>query len=256
VEKEPFLQYELLKTYPELRHLVSGKVAGMPLNFSLALHTGEPAEEVKRNRERLREFFGLDSRFVGVTQIHGNRVHRVEKLPAIAWEEYETRVQADALVTDLPGVVLNILTADCVPLLLYDPLRRVIAAVHAGWKGTAQAIAARTVEEMNGRYGCDPGSIVAAIGPAIGGCCYEVGEEVASAFEKYPKALRRGGKSPYLDLKEVNRVQLLGAGLSAEKIEVSPLCTACERASYFSYRAENGCSGRFVSAIMINPNAS
>jgi YfiH family protein len=167
------------------------------------------------------------------------------------WNTLDRTFEADALVTDLPGVVLTILTADCVPVLLYDPIRRAVGAVHAGWRGTHARIVPKTVETMQKRYGTDPRDLIVGIGPAIGGCCYEVGPEVAERFVAYPDALlpQTGGKYR-LDTKEINRIQLIEIGVPETHIEVSPICTMCEHDRYFSYRAD-ATAGRFMSGIML-----
>jgi len=246
------LEYRLLKGQEGLRHGVSLRDPSRPLDFSLALHTGQAAEAVRANRRELEAWFGPGARFVSVLQVHGNAIHHVEELRGHGWERLEEGIRADALLTDLPGVVLTILTADCVPILLFDPVRRVVGAVHAGWQGSRLGIVARTIRRMEERYGSRPGEILAAIGPSIGPCCYEVGPEVAVHFTEVEGALRSGkGDRSFLDLKAVNRLQLLEAGVREEHIETSPVCTACESDRFFSYRKEGGCDGRFMSCIML-----
>jgi len=246
------MHYRLLAREPGIRHGVTLRDPEAPLDFSLALHTGQAREAIRANRAMLEEYFGPESRFVSVLQVHGEEIYRVEEPRHLGWEDLEQVPRADALMTDRPGAVLTILTADCVPILLYDPVRRAVAAVHAGWKGSARRILAKTVRAMEEAYGSDPADLLAAIGPAIGGCCYEVGEEVAEPFAEIPGAVRRiPGANPHLDLKEVNLRQLLDAGVKRERIESSPVCTACEHERFFSYRREGGCDGRFMSCIMI-----
>jgi YfiH family protein len=127
----------------------------------------------------------------------------------------------------------------------------VIGAVHAGWKGTQSEILPKTIKKMQEQYGSQAEDIIVAIGPAIGQCCYEVGAEVATYFHAYTGAVLRGqSEGKYLlDLKAVNHQQLLDVGVAKMHIEVTSLCTACQKARFFSYRAEQGCRGRFVSAI-------
>lgn len=204
------------------------------------------------NRRELQRFFGKEARFVSALQVHSDGIYAVESVENRGWERLDETLRADALITDLPQVVLTILTADCVPILLYEPERRVIGAVHAGWQGSRLAIVRKCVEAMARRYAADPGKMLAYIGPSIDGCCYEVGEEVARHFRTIEGAVRPGNRGrPMLDLKRVNAAQLREAGLKEAHIERSDICTACEREHYFSYRAEGGCSGRFMSAIML-----
>lgn len=156
--------------------------------------------------------------------------------------------EGDALVTAEGGNWIGIRTADCVPLLLADTRNKVVAAVHAGWRGTASRIAAKTVHHLKSAYGTKPSDIVAALGPAIGGCCYEVGADVAARFEELqPGALA----SPTLDLVAINRRLLLEAGVVA--IDGAALCSKCLAGEFHSYRRDRGIAGRMVSAIQVNP---
>lgn len=246
------LHYRLFKDRPEIRHCVTMRDRSKKLDFSLALHTGQAAESIQANRRELEAYFGPGRRFVSVLQVHGDGICQVDEPGEKGWSKRDESVRADALLTDRPGVVLTILTADCVPILLYDPVRRVVGAVHAGWKGSRLGIVVRTVERMREAYGSRAEDILAAVGPAIGGCCYEVGPEVAAGFREYAEAVTAGeGENPHLDLKRVNRLQLMEAGVAPEHIEVSPVCTSCESERFFSYRKEGGCDGRFMSCIMI-----
>ncbi len=159
--------------------------------------------------------------------------------------------EGDALLTDAPGAVVGVRTADCVPILIVDVPNRTVAAVHAGWRGTAQAIAAKTVGAMAARFGADARDLQAAIGPAIGACCYEVGPEVASQFQDlFPE---RAGleERPHLDLPEANRRQLLSAGLPPDRIHLCGLCTACLPGEFYSWRRDRRKHERMVAAIGI-----
>jgi polyphenol oxidase len=150
----------------------------------------------------------------------------------------------DALVTGEPGVRLSIRTADCVPLLFADPVRRVVAATHAGWRGTASRISQRTIERMARDYGCSPADIRVAVGPSIGLCCYEVSEDVAVRFPGYAPGC---GKT-MLDLVEINREQLIEAGVL--EIDAMRLCTRCDPEQRFhSFRRDGERSGRMHAVI-------
>jgi hypothetical protein len=162
-------------------------------------------------------------------------------------------------MTDVPGVLLGIQTADCVPVLVVDTKRRVVAAFHAGWRGTVAGIVEAGVAHMGQQYGSRGEDLVAAVGPSIGRCCYSVGQEVREVFEaryRYAGELFSRGKPEHLDLWEANRRQLVEAGVSAEKIAVVGECTACAvvaegRKKYFSHRGERGFAGRMMSAVGI-----
>jgi YfiH family protein len=159
--------------------------------------------------------------------------------------------EGDALLTDVPGAVVGVRTADCVPILLVDVSKRTVAAVHAGWRGTAQAIVAKAVGALAARFGSDPRDMQAAIGPAIGACCYEVGPEVAGQFKSlFPESAGREERA-HLDLPEANRRQLLSAGVLPDRIYLSGLCTACLAGEFFSWRRDRLKHERMVSAIGI-----
>lgn len=163
-------------------------------------------------------------------------------------------VMTDALVTNTPGVALMLRFADCVPIALYDPYRHVVALAHAGWKGTIGRIAQKTVRAMGEVCGSRPADIMAGIGPAIGPCCYQIGEDVVQkvretfALGSLPFQQRVDG-SLFFDLWEANRRQL--AALGIKRIESATLCTACHNDEFFSHRADGGRTGRFGVVIGI-----
>jgi polyphenol oxidase len=184
---------------------------------------------------------------------------------------FKPRTQADAVITRKRGVALAISTADCVPLLFYDPVTEAIGVAHAGWRGTARGIAAATVAAMQEQFGSQPADILAGVGPSIGPCCYEVSEEVRQLFlglqtfeeqpteERYRELVAESAVFEMLELPEkaslrldlwaTNHKQLLLAGLAPEHIELPQVCTSCETERFFSHRAEEGRTGRFP-AIM------
>jgi YfiH family protein len=247
-----FYRFSHFKVYASLLHAVTTKSEDKPYAFSLALHTGETAESIMTNRQQLAKKLQSDTSltFIVANQIHSDTIRVIDKASTSGWESLSDAIEdCDALVTNIPHVVLTILTADCVPILLYDPIHEVIAAVHAGWKGSKAEIVKKTVQKMTEIFGCYPSDIQAGIAPAIGGCCYEVGKEVAEHFFYMPDAYKQKDEKYMLDLPNVNKQQLLDAGLKEENIEMSHICTACDVEYYFSYRKEQGCSGRFMSII-------
>jgi YfiH family protein len=149
--------------------------------------------------------------------------------------------EGDALVTALAGVPVSVRTADCYPILLADDRNHAVAAVHAGWRGTASHIAIRTLQEMRRLYGSEASDIHAAIGPGIGECCYEVGADVARQF-----GLEQAGR---IDLAAINRRQLLDAGVAEHHIDVLGGCTKCDARLFHSYRRDQLAAGRMVSYI-------
>jgi hypothetical protein len=181
---------------------------------------------------------------VWVRQVHSARVIPVDGALGCLGE-------ADALVTASPGCYLTIRTADCTPILLIDERRRAVAAVHAGWRGTAQGIAGAAVAALGERFGSEPEDLLAAIGPAICAECYEVGPEVAVQFQRwFPERSDLNGRTR-LDLAEANRRQLTEAGLDPARIYWGAPCTACRPAEFHSWRRDRVKTGRMVSAVAI-----
>jgi YfiH family protein len=186
-----------------------------------------------------------------LNQVHSGIVHFIDGVPAKS-------LRGDAMVTSLPGLLLVIKSADCLPVLLVDVGRRVIAAVHCGWKGTLRRILERPVTGMRDHYGSDPEEILAAFGPGIGAGCYEVGEVVRRSYlkEKFPDSIfrpvpARHGKY-FFDLAEANRLQLVSQGIKEENIFKVGVCTHCDE-RYPSYRRDGKRTGRMLSFIGISP---
>lgn len=172
-----------------------------------------------------------------VKQIHSNLVLRAGH-PGLLGE-------GDALITNEPNLAISVRTADCYPILLADTRNQAVAAIHAGWRGTAGRIVIETLERMKIEFATEPGDISAAIGPGIGACCYEVGEDVSSRFGF---AVRT-----HLDLVSENRKQLESAGVLAQNITALGVCTYCDTERFFSYRREKDKAGRMTSYIRIRP---
>jgi polyphenol oxidase len=173
---------------------------------------------------------------VTLRQIHSDRVLNAGGLA-------DREAEGDALITRDAGRAIGVRTADCVPLLLLDPAHHAVAAVHAGWRGSASAIVTRTLEHMAADFGTDPSAVFVALGPCIQACCYEVGDEVAKQFGSV------SGSSVHLDLPEVNRRHLLAAGVHSDHIFNSGLCTSCRPELFFSFRREPQNPGRMLTVI-------
>jgi len=162
--------------------------------------------------------------------------------------------EADALLENTPGSVVAVKTADCIPILLVDERHRAVAAVHAGWRGTAARIASAAAEQMGARFGSAAADLHAAIGPGIGQCCYEVGAEVADACGARTPACGAGMVErvrAHLDLPGINRRQLLEAGVRPERIYLSSLCTMCRADDFYSFRRDKDAAGRMYSFVGI-----
>jgi hypothetical protein len=251
-----------------------------PGELNLGFTVGDGRETVARNRQLLVEALTGDraTPLITLRQIHSS----VLVLAGTPDATREQPCKGDGLMTDEPGLLLAIQTADCIPVLVADRKRRAVAAFHAGWRGTVKRIVESGVGRMRLEFGSRPEDFVAAIGPGIGACCYAIGEEVLSSFEsqfaysdelfrevdstdpvrtKYPMLFltqRAPGHSPigpslHLDLAEANRRQLLAAGLKPQAIQLVGGCTSCQPELFFSHRASHGHAGRMMAAIGIRP---
>jgi hypothetical protein len=229
---------------------LGGVSGGAHRALNLGLSCGDEPAAVQENRARWRDAVGFPVQPHSVHQVHGAAVHLVQASD----DAPPASVQADALVTAAHGRPIGVFTADCGPVLLAAPRGAAVAAVHAGWRGTVADVAARTVEALTSCAGCAPHEIVAAIGPMIRVCCFEVGEEVVEAFSSQPWfapgcVTRRPGGRPHLDLSALIRSQLLWAGLSEHRIHDVGLCTMCRPDEFHSWRRDGAASGRLQAAI-------
>jgi len=272
------LRAQNLSSIPWLVHGFSTRRGGVShaygdkaLNLGFTKHDSKAA--VERNRTAFLRALGARAGkaawpLITLRQIHSDVIHVVNSPP-------KATLVGDGLITATAGLLLAIQTADCLPVILVDPRKRAVGVFHAGWRGTVQRIVEKGVGEMRRHFGSNPRHLMAAIGPGIHGCCYEVGEEVREKFqsqfayagklfreveevdpvrEKYPMLFltaRAPGhsvlpKKIFLDLVEANRQQLLCVGVPARSIEASPLCTNCRKDLLFSYRAESGKTGRML----------
>lgn len=250
-----FYRFKHFLRCSKLLHLVTTKSNTLPCNFSLALHTGENKEKILQNRHRLAKELQSTKplHFIMANQTHSDNIHTIKNKDSKGWEDADSAIQnCDALITNVPDIVLGILTADCVPILLYDKQQHVVAAIHAGWRGTKSQIVKKTIEKMQNTFSADPANILAGIAPSIGKCCYEVGEDVLRYFDHIPQSFKKYKDKYMLDLPYINQQHLLESGIKKENIEASDICTACHAGQYFSYRKENGCSGRFMSLIALS----
>jgi len=240
---------------------LGSEVAG---ELNLGFTADDSREVVTRNRELLlRRLLGGDQAtstetptLVTLRQIHSATVLRVDRSHALSCDRPAV-LEGDGLMTDVPGLLLGILTADCVPVLVVDTRRRAVAAFHSGWRGTVQQIVELGVARMRQEFGSAPEDLQAAVGPAIGACCYAVGEEVRGQFaERFsyagelfteaPSTGADGRAATHLDLAEANRRQLLAAGLGDASILRTHACTSCRTDRFFSHRAEHGRTGRLM----------
>ena len=219
-----------------------GGVSRPPLGMNLSFNVGDVRDNVIENRKRFFGTLGLKSAGVAFTrQCHSATVKTVV-LPG----EYDA---CDGLITSTSNLPLAISVADCLPVLLFDPDRHVIAAVHAGWRGSASHIIKQAVKKLQAEFRSASASLIAFLGPAAGACCYEVGQEVADRFDADVLAIRFG--RIFLDLKKENARQLLDLGVDEKNIETSQFCTICTPSLFHSYRRDGKQSGRMMGVICL-----
>jgi YfiH family protein len=274
------------KAWPWLIHGFSTRTGGVTTAFRPAQRAGElnlgfsasdTRENVLENRRRLLVALGAsEAKLVTLRQIHSSLIRRVDRSDVERAQPWK----GDGVMTDDPGLLLGIQTADCIPVLIADVKRKAVAAFHAGWRGTLKRIVENGVGRMRVEFRSRPEDLIAAIGPGISACCYAVGDEVRSEFtsqfayapelftevsdsdpirEKYPLLFLTArapghsnlGPSLHLDLFEANRRQLVDAGFRPDAITVIGDCTRCQNNRYFSYRVEQGFTGRMLSVVGI-----
>jgi len=250
VNAPPTIRPAIFEKDPGLVAAVSTRQGGVskdPLGMNLSFSVGDDEASVRENRQRFFSPLGIPvDRLAIPRQVHSANVARVGAAGAVA--------ETDALVTNTPGVYLCVTVADCVPILIHDPEHCAVAAVHAGWRGSAAGILSHALNLMRSAFDTNPGDLRAYVGPAAGGCCYEVGPEVAERFPPEYVANHQG--SLRLDLKAFNTDALLEAGVQPSHIEVSPLCTITESHLLHSYRRDGPRSGRMMAVIGIRPQGS
>lgn len=217
-----------------------GGESGNGFEMNLSYKVEDESARVQKNRKIFFSQFGISEKDMAVPQqCHSNTVLRVD-VPG----KYS---ECDALITNVKHVAVVVTIADCVPILLFDPINKVVGAVHAGWKGTIGLIIKRAVEKMNIQYRTDPAHILAYLGPSAGVCCYEVSEDVAVLFGN--KVVPYDNKKIFIDLKKENTHQLQQQGVLESNIEVSTSCTICEKELFHSYRRDGRNSGRMMAVI-------
>ncbi|CAA9525851.1 MAG: FIG00003370: Multicopper polyphenol oxidase [uncultured Thermomicrobiales bacterium] len=253
------LKSALLDAVPGVVHGITGRVPGLgAADGNVAYSAPRDRQDAWLMRQRWCAALGLDAaRLAVLGQIHGAAVRKVgaDDAGSGARPATDPAGYGDALISDEPGVVLMTLHADCLPLLLVDPDRPAVAAVHAGWRGTVADIAGATVAGMRRAFGSDPARLLGYIGPTIGPDCYEVGPEVAEAWLAVAPdgqaSLRDTGSRPSFDLRRANRHLLAAAGLEPARIEVSSICTRHDGDAWFSHRGQGPATGRFGAIIAL-----
>jgi len=241
-ESIEWLEFPHLHDEPHIRHSVflrHGGVSPEPFaSLNAGAKEGDASENIRANREKMREVLGAKAFFSGHQQVHGD---------VIAEAPAEGPIECDGMVTAKPGLGLMINHADCQAALMYDPIRKVVANVHAGWRGQVQNIYAKAVYKLK-EMGCRPENLLVGISPSLGPCCAE--------FQNYERELPRAfwdfqARPLHFDLWEIGRQQLLAAGILPAHLQVACICTKCNEADFFSYRREK-MTGRNGTAIVLH----
>jgi len=245
-------RFQHLAACPKICHGITTRRGGTSLapfdSLNLARSVGDGAACVSANRQRVAALFDAMD-LVFLEQVHGTTVAVLDGVPAGRRKPYVPGA-ADAVVTDRTGCLLTIQVADCQAVMLYDPVRSVVANIHSGWRGSIANIIGRTVAVMGKRFACRPGDILAGIGPSLGPCCAEFihyRDEIPRALWSYQV------RQNHFDFWSLSRDQLTAAGLRPQHIELGGICTRCRNDLFFSYRAAN-VTGRMAAVIGMTPS--
>jgi YfiH family protein len=218
-----------------------GGVSPLPYGLNLSFNCGDNPERVQENQRRFFGQLGIGRQELAIPQQRHTSTVRMALTPGVYPD-------CDALVTDRSRVFLVVSVADCIPLMMYDPVKKVVAAVHIGWRGAACGIITNTIEHMRNEFSTAPDSLMVFLGPSARACCYEVGEDVASKFPKDFLSPIKNGKY-FLDLQGFTKAQLTELGLPPDQIEDDGRCTICRPELFHSYRRDGEKSGRMMGVI-------
>ncbi|MFA4839441.1 MAG: peptidoglycan editing factor PgeF [Candidatus Neomarinimicrobiota bacterium] len=238
------LQSDLLAPFSSVVHGFSTRTGGVsPIPFdslNLGLNSGDLSGNIETNRRLFCSALDFPMAYLAhANQIHSGNVAVIDRAGSVP--------DTDALTTNMPDIFLNVKTADCVPILLFEPKQKVVAAVHAGWKGIINNVIENTIETMIARFHCKPSRILVAIGPSIRSCCYEVQSGVAGQFSE-SEIVRQNGRL-FLDATKAVHTGLENAGILPKNIDDCGCCTMCEPKRFYSYRRDGVRSGRMMAVI-------
>jgi polyphenol oxidase len=259
-----FFTFNHLSNHPEVMHFVTGRIGGYSKgpfeSLNTGFHTGDNHADVLSNRHKIAGVLSIDvAQFTFASQTHSSNVVVVgmQQRGLGSITPANAIANTDALITNCRGICICVQTADCVPLLMYDPDKQVVAAVHAGWRGTLRKVTMQTLNRMADEFDCNPEAMIVGIGPSNGPCCYDVGEDVkqeaiAALGSVEGIILSSATKGKYIfDQWQANKMQLLESGVREENIEITPYCSQTHQQMFFSSRAGKGVTGRTTSGIML-----
>lgn len=243
-----FFTSTLIEKNNNIRHFFSTRIGGVSKgafeSLNLGVYSNDNRKNIKSNFDIILKASGMDNeKVVYLNQIHGSEFYVVDE------QNYKDIIGADgdALITCEKGIAIGVLTADCVPIIAVDPIKNIVSAIHAGWKGTYNKISYKVLQYMIENMGSSPENIITAIGPSIGPCCFKVGKDVADKF----KYVSFKDDSYFVDLWQENKSQILNCGIKQYNIDLSNLCTMCSCELFYSYRKEKGITGRMGTFIQM-----
>ncbi len=256
------IQYPIFSRFDEVLHFTSTRTGGVSTGNYASLNLGRFSGDTQEN---IQENFSRFCQTIGISKNQLHLPYQTHEYKALTIDEnfisqsmdiqQEYLHAVDAVVTNLPNQCIGVSTADCVPILMFDPVQKVVAAAHAGWRGTCSRIGLHTVQTMQKNFGTNPQDVVVAIGASISPDVYEVGDELIGFFQKEnfdtDKIFFKKGEKYHLDLWTANKIVLMEAGVKAENIEISGLCTFTQQEKFFSARRLGIKSGRIVSGVML-----
>ena len=255
-----YLQFKKLLEYEDqLAHCFSTRIGGVGGHLNLRFSENEVKDHIVSNYKKICDVIGVNHKdLVFAKQVHEDVIRIVgEENRGEGIIKPGPKDGCDGLITNFSKVPLVTLYADCVPVIFYDPVKKIIAMSHAGWRGTVKKIPAKTIARMHEQYKCNLDNIIACIGPSIGSCCFEVDEPVVNEFKHafgfWPEIIEPSSlEKSRINLWKANSLQLIEAGLKEENVQVSEICTTCNTDIFYSYRAEQGKTGRLAAFMQIN----
>jgi hypothetical protein len=254
----PIWQFDHLSKHENILHYISGREGGISQgafeSLNLSFSVSDPPENIRENRRRLADELGIKSgAFIFPHQTHSANI----KVVTTSNEKETDLSDTDGLITSTPNVFISVLTADCVPLIFYDPTKQVLGVVHSGWRGTVKGIAREMIKKLTTEFNCKPSDILVGIGPSIGPDTYEVGDEVIASVKatfgnEADLVLKNEHRhKAYLNLWKANRILLEHMRVPPENIEKAYICTYTDNEMFFSARRLGNDCGRFGAGIML-----
>lgn len=258
-----FVTSNILDRYDSIAHAFLTRIGGVSSGPFASLNFNNSKEDIYSNIDRNRvivgKFLGFNPNMLITTnQVHRDNILIIDSPSEVFQDQIKDakNVSADAILTNQKGIAIGVLTADCLPIILFDPVKRVAGIAHAGWRGTAEGICKSIIKSLSNHFESKPENILAALGPSIGPCCYEVGVDVVNHFTSMTSSTNEilievGGGRWKLDLKNANANQLVECEVMRKNISISNLCTSCNTNLFFSYRKEGNPTGRQLNLVLI-----